>query len=154
MSYKLFLFTSFLDFEDMLISLGTNIIANDEMWQVNNEGAIEDAGSDYLQVDFANEQLGGGALHMGCVQVCQFLSSKDKQSDICHLGIVQFCQRVQEFWGSSDYQGTITSELRQFNCARSRLTAEFRFEVVYCVLISQCGEVGSAPSITSICVTI
>ncbi|KAL2613759.1 hypothetical protein R1flu_025451 [Riccia fluitans] len=31
-------------------------------------GAIEGAGPDYLQVDFANMYLGGGALNQGCVQ--------------------------------------------------------------------------------------
>ncbi|BBN17408.1 poly(ADP-ribose) glycohydrolase [Marchantia polymorpha subsp. ruderalis] len=31
-------------------------------------GAIESAGPDYLQVDFANAYLGGGALNQGCVQ--------------------------------------------------------------------------------------
>ncbi|CAM6106769.1 unnamed protein product [Calypogeia fissa] len=36
--------------------------------KIINDGSIEDAGPDYLQVDFANEQLGGGALNTGCVQ--------------------------------------------------------------------------------------
>lgn len=49
----------------------------DKPLQVINDGSIADAGPDYLQVDFANEQLGGGALHSGCVQVRQFFSSND-----------------------------------------------------------------------------
>ena len=33
------------------------------------DGAIEDLGQEFLQVDFANRMLGGGALSTGCVQV-------------------------------------------------------------------------------------
>ncbi|KAL3679148.1 hypothetical protein R1sor_022104 [Riccia sorocarpa] len=36
--------------------------------KVVENGAIEGAGPDYLQADFANMYLGGGALHQGCVQ--------------------------------------------------------------------------------------
>lgn len=32
------------------------------------QGMIEDAGWEYAQVDFANKFLGGGVLHLGCVQ--------------------------------------------------------------------------------------
>lgn len=43
--------------------------------QVIETGSLTGAGSDYLQIDFANEQLGGGVLQMGCVQVCQPFSA-------------------------------------------------------------------------------
>ncbi|KAL3679147.1 hypothetical protein R1sor_022103 [Riccia sorocarpa] len=36
--------------------------------KVVERGGIEDAGPDYLQADFANRYLGGGALRLGCVQ--------------------------------------------------------------------------------------
>ncbi|KAG0489905.1 hypothetical protein HPP92_006768 [Vanilla planifolia] len=37
-------------------------------FQTINSGLIEDQQHEALEVDFANEYLGGGALHMGCVQ--------------------------------------------------------------------------------------
>ena len=39
--------------------------------QVLKEGRIEDSGRSTLQVDFANQKLGGGALHHARVQVNQ-----------------------------------------------------------------------------------
>lgn len=38
--------------------------------QVYSSGLIEDQSSAALEVDFANQYIGGGALHSGCVQVC------------------------------------------------------------------------------------
>ena len=44
--------------------------ANDKLNKilVKGSGVIETEGADYVQVDFANKFIGGGALGWGCVQ--------------------------------------------------------------------------------------
>eukprot|EP00057_Strongylocentrotus_purpuratus_P021526 XP_011676000.1 PREDICTED: uncharacterized protein LOC585285 isoform X1 [Strongylocentrotus purpuratus] len=79
---------------------------------VRPEGLIEEAGSSTLQVDFANEYIGGGVLGSGCVQeeirfcICPellvsliFMESMEENEAISISGFEQFSSYTGYGWG-------------------------------------------------------
>ncbi|KAF7248936.1 hypothetical protein EG68_09530 [Paragonimus skrjabini miyazakii] len=70
---------------------------------ISSTGTIEEAGSDTLQVDFANRYLGGGVLNSGCVQeeimfvlrpellaACLFMERLDDDETVIVEGVEQY----------------------------------------------------------------
>nr|XP_054771282.1 uncharacterized protein LOC129279206 [Lytechinus pictus] len=109
------------------ITFTRKVLARDEMpmletWKdsrlqlcplvVRPDGSIEEAGSSSLQVDFANEYIGGGVLESGCVQeeirfsICPellvsliFMESMEENEAISIGGFEQFSSYSGYGWG-------------------------------------------------------
>ncbi|KAF8566618.1 hypothetical protein P879_04990 [Paragonimus westermani] len=87
---------------------------------ISSTGTIEEAGSDTLQVDFANRYLGGGVLNSGCVQeeimfvlrpellaACLFMERLDDDETVIVEGVEQYSTShgyADNFRWAADYR--------------------------------------------------
>lgn len=125
------------------ITFTRKMLAHDEMpvletWQdsriqlcplvLRAEGLIEEAGSNALQVDFANRFIGGGVLGGGCVQeeirfcICPellaslvFMESMEDNEAIAIAGFEQFSRYHGYGWGLR-YAGDFRDSAQKYSC--------------------------------------